>query len=150
MRRNIFFIVCIFLLLPASNLSAEPVIQAEIDKLKLTTDETLTYKLSITSEVKNIPEPELPNFEGFLVLSNMQTSSISFQKDKTEIKIVYAITLLPNKTGELKIAPSRIKIDDQFYSTQEFGIEVIQGKAPPSEKNPLNSGQENDESKITL
>jgi len=113
---------------------ADTSVKAEVDKLSLTTDEALTYKLVITSSAKKIPQPKLPKFEGFAVLSNAHTSQISISSGRQKTLVVYVFILAPAKTGKLKIEPSQIEIEGRNYSSPAFEIEVGPGKSKPQEK----------------
>ncbi len=55
---------------------AEISIQAEIDKLEITADEVLIYKVTVNSEEKKMPKPAMPEFNGFEVVSQSQSSNI--------------------------------------------------------------------------
>ncbi|MFH1640636.1 MAG: hypothetical protein ABIA66_01595, partial [Candidatus Omnitrophota bacterium] len=74
--RHIHLII-LFILISSVNIRAETNIKAEVDKSAITTDETIVYKLTITSSEKNIPQPTFPQFNEFIVLSQAQTSEIS-------------------------------------------------------------------------
>ncbi len=135
---------------------AETTITAEVDKLKITPDETLTYKLVITSTEKNIPEPAAPDFAGFAVISQAQSSTISFIESGIKSIIVYAFILEPQAAGKFKINPSRIKFKNKIISSQEFEIEVKPAKAGtkklPEEKTiPLpETPSESEQPQVTL
>ena len=147
-------VIFVFAFIPLS--FAEMSIKAEVDKTRLTTDETLTYKITITSSKENLPQTQIPKFEGFNVLSTTQSSTMEFIGNNIKAVLVYAFVLAPADIGKFKIAPSTIKINKQVYSTDTFEIEVTQGKikpkAPPEEK-PSLPGEplpESEEAQITL
>ena len=135
---------------------AETSIKAEVDKTSITTDETLTYKIIITSSEKRMPEPQIPKFEGFSVISQAQSSTISFVQAGIKTILVYAFILAPTDKGKFKIRPSTIKIKNKTYSSDAFEIEVTQGKSkpkPPSEQKPSlpkELPQEEEKPQITL
>ena len=113
---------------------AETSVKAEVDKTRITTDETITYKLIISSSEKNLPTPEVPKFAdaGFIIISQSQSSNISFQGGKINTVLAYAFVLSPTDIGKMKIEPSSIKIKDDTYSTDAFEIEIKPGKRKPS------------------
>jgi hypothetical protein len=129
-QKKLMFIAIIF----AASLQvcfAETVVKAEVDKLSLTTDETLTYKVVVTSSETKLPMPQMPDFKGFNEISQANSSTISFAKGQIKTVLVYAYILSPNTTGKITIGPATIKVKDEVFSTQEFAIEVAQGNAPP-------------------
>jgi len=105
-RTNLAIILII--LFSAANALAETNIKSEVDKLKLTADQDLTYKIIITSSENNLPAPQMPEFKGFNVISSAQSSTVSFVKNSIKSILVYAIILIPLETGKLKIEPSQI------------------------------------------
>lgn len=135
---------------------AETSIKAEVNRTKLTTDEALTYKLTIAYSARGIPEPELPKFAGFYIISQTQSSSISFFKRGSKATLVYAFILSPLDTGKFKIEPGSVTIEGKIYSSEAFEIEVTQGKTrtgtkpvlPPSR--PEKSLPESEEPQYTL
>lgn len=134
MKNKLIWLAILFILSYATAASADTSLKAEVDKLSLTTDEDLTYKLVITSSAKKIPQPKLPKFEGFVVLSNAHTSQISISSGTQKTLVVYVFILAPVKTGKLKIEPSQIEIKGKSYSSDAFEIEVGPGKTKPQVK----------------
>ena len=124
----------IFSFLCVSLAFAETSIKAEVDKKSITTDENITYKLVITSAEQNIPAPQVPKFEGFNILSQAQSSTVSFAGGGIKTILVYAFILAPTDVGKFKIEPSSVKMKDKTYSTDSIEIEVTQGKAKPRKK----------------
>lgn len=135
---------------------AETTMKAEVNKTRITTDETLTYKITIISTDKSISKPQIPKFEGFNAISQLQSSNISFVKAGIKTTLVYTFILSPADTGKFKIEPSHLKIRNKTYSTDSFEIEVIQGKARPMPKSKETPRQpeeilpETEEPQITL
>lgn len=129
--KKIIVLIAVFMLTFMAGAFAYTDIKAQTDKLSLTTDDTLNYKITITSTDQNVPGPALPKFEGFNVLSKGQTSTISFAKNQVKTVSVYAFVLEPKGVGTFKIEPAQIKIEGDVYATKDFQIEVTQGKLKP-------------------
>lgn len=110
---------------------AEVEFKAQVDKNKLASDELLTYKLVITTDEKNIPQPQFPRFEGFNIVSQAESTTISFAKSSTKNTVIYVFVLAPNDPGEFKIESSRLKSKDKTYQTESFEIEVTPGNTKP-------------------
>jgi len=134
MRKLIFAAVFIFSFVAL--VSAETTIKAEVDKTTLTTDDTLTYKIVIASSEKKLPAPQIPKFEGFNIISQAQSSTVSFMKTELKTILVYAFILAPNDIGKFKIAPASIKVKDKIYTSDTFEIEISQGAKPLPEEKP--------------
>lgn len=135
---------------------AEVSIKAEVDKVSLSTDDFLTYKLTVSSSERNVPAPQLPDFKAFSAVSQMQSSNISFGRKDIATVIVYTYILVPLQAGDFSIGPGTIKIENTAYSTEEFKIKVTQGKArsePEAEPGPSEPKKikiKSDASRITL
>jgi hypothetical protein len=130
MKRS-FFLALIFIALLTGFAGAETSLEAEVDNQGISTDEVVTYKLAIKSSEKALPAPQLPKFEDFIVLSQAQSSTVSFVKGDIKNILVYVFILAPKNTGKLKIEPSTIKIKNDTYFSKAFEIEVVQGKKKP-------------------
>ena len=156
MKFKSIFLAAGLVLIFTTSVFADSSIKAEVDKTAITTDDTITYKLTIISSEKKIPEPKFPSFEGFMALSQAQTSEISISKDANKTFVVYVFIIAPIKTGKLKISPAQILIAKKQLSSESFDIEVKQGKKqiqPKSEQEPnlpQEEPQGSEQPKITL
>ncbi|MFH1414016.1 MAG: BatD family protein [Candidatus Omnitrophota bacterium] len=129
--RRIIVVLGIFLLLLKACVFADNSVKAEVDKTGLTTDEYLTYKITLSSVDKELTLSKLPEFDGFTVATQMQSSNISFVKNEVESTMVYIYLLIPIKTGTLIIPSFKVMIQGEEYQTDAFEIEVKQGKTMP-------------------
>ena len=127
---------------------AKETIQAEVDKVKVTTDDQITYKLNIVSDKDNPSYPQLPDFKGFGVLSQAQSTTVSFQKGQEDVFMTYVYILVPTAVGKFTIGPSSVKINGKVYSTRSFDIEVTQGKNHP--KSEPEEAPDQEYPKVTL
>ena len=124
MRYKLFLLVFFLSFLSTACLADEISIKAEVDKTKLTADETLRYRITVESGLKEIAAPEVADFKGFTVASQLQSSSVSVVKGVVKTTAAYTFILIPLETGKLTIEPSTIKVGQKIYSTQPFEIEV--------------------------
>lgn len=127
---------------------AEANIKAEVDKTSISMDETLTYKITVTSTDQKIPSPQVPKFQDFNVISRAQSSSVSISGNQVKTVLAYAFILAPTKTGKFTIEPASVKIKKDTYSSESFEIEVTEGTVKP--KSPKNIQPESEEPQITL
>lgn len=142
--RRIILSWLIFVLLFTVNAFAEVSIKAQVNKIDISADETITYKCVVNADVQEkIPDPKLPAFEGFDVLSRIQSSNISLGKGKAKVEVSFSFILLPNKSGKLKIEPASISLKNEVYTSEGFEINVsgeIKRKPAPKEI-PVASGE---------
>ena len=134
LRVLVFWVSLFMPLVPAL---ADITVKAEVDKVAITTDELLTYKLAISSSEKNIPSPQLPEFKEWAIVSQAQSSTVSFQKGGAQSVLVFVFILLPKKSGKLNIEAAQITVKGKLYAAETFQIEVKQGNARlPEEPSP--------------
>lgn len=152
-KRTIFCTLFLIMLIIVPAL-AETTIKAEVDRKVMTTDDELVYKLVVASNKRVLPSPEFPKFEGFSILSQADSSTMSFLKGEIKTILVYAVILVPNGTGKFTISPAMLKLKDKTYSSDSFEIEVTQGKnipeVLPKEKPPLPGQPQSEEPQTTL
>jgi hypothetical protein len=141
-------LIALFVLVWPQLASAETTIQATVDKTNVTTDDSITYTVSIASSEKVIPNPTLPAFERFSIIAQQQSSNISFGKSGIVSSITLTLSLVPVGAGTFAIEPAQIKVKDKIYKSDSFTIEVKPGVAPrhPSQE----QAEESEEPQITL
>ena len=130
--KRIFVLTAVFIIFIAPILYAQTAIKAEVDKTKITIDDTLTYKLIIISSETQMPKPEVPKFEGFNLLSQAQSATFSLTNKQTKAVFVYAYILAPKEKGKFAIAPTTLKLKNSVISSESFEIEVAGGKNKPN------------------
>ena len=145
MKIRAIILVILFIVFYLNSVFAETTIKAGVDKTNITTDEIITYKLTITSTERKVPQPELPEFDGFRIVSQVQSSNIALMKKDITTSIVHTYILAPNKIGIIKIDSSKIKIDDEIISSEAFQIEVKEGKIKPEPGEELPLPEDNQE-----
>ncbi|MBU0503441.1 MAG: BatD family protein [Candidatus Omnitrophota bacterium] len=135
MVKRIVFLFLVIVLFGVGSVFAETTIKAEVDKASLTTNDILTYKIIITSSEKYLSQqPEVSKFDGFNVISQAQSSTVSMVKSEVKTILVYAFILAPQSAGKFKIAPAVIKVKNKSISSQAFEIEVTQGSGEPKKE----------------
>ncbi len=148
---------CLIFIMLHSFAFCEVSVKADVDKLKVTTDEDITYKVTVVNSGKIVPKIKFPKFEGFKVVSQAQSSTISFVKSNVETILIYAYILRPLAAGKYTIGPVEAVNNNKTYKSDSFEIEVSQGSSsdrntqttPGLKKNPSFEGKE-DKDKITL
>lgn len=143
--KRIFPVLIFLLAVSYVSAFAETEIKAEIDKTQLSADEMLTYKLTVISTEKLLPTPKVPEFSGFEVVSQAQSTTCSYLEKGAKCILVYAFVLQPQSAGKAVIPPSSIKVKGKEYTTRSFEIEVT-GQTPSLPQIPA---QQN-EPKVTL
>ncbi|MEW6075500.1 MAG: BatD family protein [Candidatus Omnitrophota bacterium] len=133
MKRTLWFIA-VFVCMLCRALYAQTSIQAEVDKTEVAIDGQLTYILTIISTEKEIPLPVISTFSGFKIISQVHSSSFSFDKDVRKSTVIYAFALKPRKAGIFVISPSIVKAGKGELATRPFVIEVVAQKQQADKK----------------
>jgi hypothetical protein len=115
---------------------AETTLKAEVDKTSISADETVTFKLTITTSERSLPAPSLPALKDFSVLSSAQSSTTTFQQGQIKIFVVYAFVLTPLRTGELVIPPATITSGKDVYTSAPITVTVKEGASSPDQSGP--------------
>lgn len=141
--KKIITLALVFIFGFISTAFSEITFKAEVDKTIITTDELLTYKVTVKSSEKKMPQPEIPEFNGFKVISQSHSSAISFGRGSMQTTIVYIFVLSALDMGRFKIDPAFLKLKDKVYTSESFEVEVSPGKTKP--KPPIKSEPDLDE-----
>ncbi|MDD4953686.1 MAG: BatD family protein [Candidatus Omnitrophica bacterium] len=131
MKTRYLLLIALFLFLLYTTVFAQATIKAEVDKTDLSTDQTLTYKLIISSSGQEQVIPKAPDFKGFQVVSSARSSQVSFEKNQIKKSATYLFVLSPEKAGDYQIGPATVKIGKDNYTTQTIDIKVKEGTRPP-------------------
>jgi len=139
--KKIFFIM---LLIGISSLIfAQQDVQfyAHVDKTRISLNEEIELTLTVTG-TQDVGEPELPDLDGFKVLSQGSSSRFSFVNGKMSVNKSYTYILMPLKLGKLTIGPAKIRLGGKILETNPIEIEVVQSASSststptPTPQNP--------------
>ncbi|MGE5308259.1 MAG: BatD family protein [Deltaproteobacteria bacterium] len=130
-------VLTLALLLGMSGLCfAQTTLKAELDKQKITADETVTYKLTIVSSEGQVPRPEFPDLKAFDVLSQVQSSNITFTGQGMKTMLVYVLVLLPRNEGTLQIPPASLTAGGRKMLSDSFTLQVSPGSGRARKSHP--------------
>ncbi len=118
---------------------------AEVDKTRLSQDDTLRLSLVISGDnLVTELRPELPEFaQNFEVLRGPnQSTSISIINGNYTSSMTIQYLLTPKTTGTVTIPPATVQHDGQTYKTEPITIEVVQGAQPHSPTMPPKPGSQ--------
>ncbi len=125
----LFCFLLLFRLCPAQNISFD----ASVDRTEVSVGEQITLTVSVSGDVKSIPQPELPSLDEFSVHSAGRSQNFTYVNGRLSASVTFNYVLVPRKTGKLTIGPARIKLDGKTYQTAPIQITVAsEGKTPSS------------------
>jgi hypothetical protein len=118
-------------------------IHAEVDRTALSTGETLLLTITASStSIFDAPRPQMPDLQGFNVVGTSTSSQISIINGAITSQVLYLYQLQPYEAGELVIAPVRLTLGGQTYSTQPITVQVSQGSRAPAPTSPPSNAQQ--------
>ena len=150
---KILVFILIFLILLCFVLFAQDEIVkflSSVDKNELSTNETLTLKISIEGSISGNPKIDLPKLEqDFFIVSTSQSEEIVFKAGKSSTAYVSSIVLMPKRLGEITIPAAKLRVGLKVYTTQPTKIIVKPGKS--FKELPQETPQDNaDQEQLTL
>ncbi|MCX7765338.1 MAG: BatD family protein, partial [Candidatus Sumerlaeia bacterium] len=124
---NLWYTIILCLLLIKTNTDAQQfTITAEANPAKITLSETVRYLVKVTGTTQTIPNPQLPEFQDFIVLQYLPVSHQIFQSGTTiEISKTTGAVLKPTKVGTFTIPPPTVIFNNKTYSGNSVTVEVV-------------------------
>jgi uncharacterized protein (DUF58 family) len=110
--------------------------EASVDRTEVSIDEQITLTVSVSGNVKSIPEPELPPLNDFSVYSAGRSHNFSYTNGQLSSSVTFNYILAPRKAGKFTIGPAKITVDGKTFQTTPIEITVTAGAetetAPPA------------------
>lgn len=122
--RSGFLVLGVLLVLVPPTVRAAVNISASVDRTQVALEESLTYSLEITGDVKSLPDPVLPALADFDVYSSGRTQSYNWVNGQESSSVTVNYIMVPKKTGPLTIGPASLTIDGHVYRTNPITITV--------------------------
>lgn len=110
-------------------------LRAQVDANEITTDDTVTLTLTLTTPDGNAPRLNLPALDGFDVVGSSTSSQYSIVNGSANASTVYAFELQPTRAGDITIPSLKLNISGQTLSSQAITVRVTQGNGTPTRKN---------------
>ncbi len=124
---NIFCIIFLLFYLIKTSAEAQPfTITAEANPNKITLSETLRYIVKVTGTTQALPNPQLPEFQDFIVLQYLPLSHQIFQSGTTiEISKTTGAVLKPTRVGTFTIPPPTVVFNNKTYQGNSVTVEIV-------------------------
>ena len=120
---------------------------ATVSKNKVSQNEQFQYTLEVKGSSVSLPEPKVPSFEGFYVLSGpMSSTSVQIVNSKMSRSESYTYILQAREPGKVTIEPATIILNGKTISSDKIEIEVVKAdknQAPAQNQAPA-ARQDND------
>lgn len=118
-------------------------LKAEVDATDVTTDDTVTLTLTLTTPDENPPRLSLLAnslaMDGFKVVGSQTSSQYSVVNGTASATMRYQYELQPTRTGDLGIPSFRLEMGGQTISTDALTVFVRRGNGTPTIKKAQSS-----------
>jgi len=92
--------------------------------------ENATLEITIESDEKTVPQPQLPPLTDFQVFSSGRSQNIQTVRGRVSSKVIYRYVLAPRQTGRFVIGPASVTVNGVTHSSQTEAVIVNDGPAP--------------------
>lgn len=113
---------------------------AAVDSNEITTDETVTLTLTLTTPDGNAPQLNLPAMDGFNVVGSRTASQYNVMNGNASASMAYAFELQPTRTGDLTIPSLHLALNGQPLATDPITVHVTKGNGAPRQKQSRANG----------
>ena len=127
---------------------AEITVSSQVDKVKLTTEEPLTFSVTITGPIKRPPRVTVSSFKGFQVITTGQSQQVNIREGQMQLAITLQYLLAPLAAGTYTLGPVVVEHEGKRYETAPIPVEVVgvpgrpapEAPAPETSRRPLMRG----------
>lgn len=138
----LFLVFCLLGLIPAKSVAQSEVnVVATVSETTIYTGERISLSVEISGSFNNVSRPELPEFEGFRLLSNNPSTSRSYSyvNGQTSSSYSYSYYLIAQDEGTYTIPPITVSIDGEELTTEAIDVEIVDRNSSASE--PVSSNR---------
>jgi len=100
-------------------------ITADVDKQEVTLDNQVTLTITVSGNISNIPQPDIPELKGFAAYSSGRSQNLSIINGQVSSSIAFTYILVPANTGDYTLGPFSINYKGQTYSAGAINIKVF-------------------------
>jgi hypothetical protein len=126
LRATLLLLVLVTSAAYAQNIS----FNATVDKTEASLDDQITLTVSVSGNVKSMPQPQLPSLDNFTVYTAGRSQNINYINGQMSSSVSFNYVLAPKKAGKFTIGPAQIVLDGKTYQTTPIEITVLAGAEP--------------------
>ncbi len=111
-------------------------LSAQVDATEITTDDTVSFSLTLTTPDGSGPRLSLPTIDGFNVVSSQTVSQFGTVNGNSTASMRNVYALQPTRRGDITIPTLHLDYNGQTLATEPITIHVSQGNGTPTKKQP--------------
>lgn len=102
-------------------------VEATVSETTIYTGERISLSIEISGDFNNISRPELPQLDGFRLLSSTPSTSRSYSyvNGKSSTSYTYSYYMIAQQEGNHQIPPVSISIDGTEYNTEPLQVRIV-------------------------
>jgi hypothetical protein len=105
--------------------AADVAVEAEVDRTEVAIDGQVTYSITVSGGMRQLPTPELPQLEmDWTVYSGGTSRNFSFINGQVSSSATFRYILTPRRPGKLTIGKASVKVGNTVYQTEAVTITV--------------------------
>jgi len=140
--------VFLYLLLTQLSFAENTLFTTSVDKTEVELDGQITLTISVSGNVKSIPQPQLPPLDDFTVYSAGRSHSYTYTNGRISSSVIFNYILFPRKPGKFTIGPARIKLKGKTHQTIPIQITVL--SKTKTQSSPTPARKEKQKAKLKL
>jgi len=133
----VFLLLTFNCTLVADSYAQEITLFASVDKRKISLDEQLVLKVSVSGDISSLPSPKIPPIPGFSSYSSGRTQNVSIINGKVSSSLTFNYILVPQSAGKHTIPSIELVHKGKTYKTSPIQVEVVSTRQPPSTTPPV-------------
>lgn len=140
MKKILIFILLWVAFVPLCS-AQEISISSSVDRAQVPLDQQAILRITVSGNVPNLSQPQIPQIQGFNIYSSGQSQNVSIVNGQMSSSITFNFVLTPQKVGKFVIPAMSLQYAGRIYSTEPINMEVVAGQAVPSPSQSQPSSQ---------
>jgi len=140
MKKIVIFILLWVIFVPLCS-AQEISISSSVDRAQVSLDQQAVLRITVSGNVPNLSQPQIPPIPGFSIYSSGQSQSVSVVNGQMSSSIVFSFVLTPQKIGKYIIPQMNLQYAGKVFSTNPINIEVVAGQAVPAPSQSQSASQ---------
>ncbi|MEW5700844.1 MAG: BatD family protein [Candidatus Zixiibacteriota bacterium] len=140
-------LACVLLAFSLAAAFADTTFRLKVEPKKIMLSENATLQLTLESDSRSLPQPQLPPLPDFQVFSSGRNQSMQVTNGRVRSSIIYSYVLSPRHAGRFTVGPARVTVDGVEYTTQ--AETVVVNEAPPASPAPVPAPPEHPRNEVS-
>jgi len=139
---SIALLALVALWAPSGSLAAEVELKTHLGEREIYEGQSFIFTITVAGPMRGSDAPRLPDLEEFALAGSSSSSNFSFVNGRTSSTKSYRYTLVPLKSGNLRIPAIAVPVKGKIYRTKPVTVSVkpAGAGAPSGATTPVTPG----------